>query len=392
MNKKRIVRYVVLLLAGCIAVTVFVFSQQDHVGPSSDAPLSAPSAARPKTRIITDMAGRQVSIPEKIQSVFSRSPMGTLLMYTLNPSKIAGLNWAPTTVERQYLCDAYLKLPVLGGWYAGKEGNIEEIMKTAPDVMIHTAENASLNRAAIDLANRIESMVGIPVIVIDAGIRKLPAIYRFAGSVLEESERANALAAYVEDMLAEIDKTAATISEDQKIRVYYAEGPEGLNTDPTGSLHSELLEMVGAKNVATTEVLKVTKGRGGMGRAQVSPEQLLVWNPDMILVCQDLGFGNERKTYDSILKDSRFFSLKAVKNGLLFQIPYTPFNVFDRPPSVNRIVGVKWLAHLIYPNLYPFDIRQEFKKAYKLFYRISLSDEQLDDILRHAERKPANIP
>ena len=376
----RYSKYVVSGLIVGIMATGFICFTRNPSERSLDA--------SPQSRIITDMAGRTVSIPKKIASVFCRSPMGTLLIYTLNPSRIAGLNWSPTAMERKYLDDDYLRLPVLGGWYGGKEGNIEEIMKTAPDLIVHSAENATNNRAAIDLADRIESMVGIPVVVLDAGIRKLPTIYRFAGKILNEEKRADELASYVEDMLTDVDRTAATIPEDQKVRVYYAEGQEGLNTDPLGSLHSELIEIVGARNVASTEVRKVISGKGGMGRARVSAEQLLAWNPDIIVACQDLGFASGVSTYNSIAKDPRFASLKAIQNGLLFEIPHRPFNVFDRPPTVNRVVGVKWLAHLIYPELYPYDIRQEFKEVYKRFYRISLSDEQLEEILEHAERTP----
>jgi iron complex transport system substrate-binding protein len=379
-NKKS---FVTVMAVSAVVVTLVWLKQPSPKQPEkTTAPVSSES---PTTRTITDMAGREVTIPINVKSVFSRCPMGTILTYTLNPDKMAGINWKPTTFERKYLNDRYQKLPVLGGWFATKEANVEEIIKIAPDILLFSAANPTKNQAVIDRANRVQETLGIPTVMFDSGLLKLPAIYRFAGMVLGESQRAEKLAAYVEDMLLEISKFVATIPENKKVRVYYAEGKNGLLTDPSGSLHSELIDFVGAINVAD---IKEIEGKGGMGRAQVSLEQLFAWDPEIILACHDKGFTAESSTYRNILKDPMFASLKAVKNKMLFEIPYKPFNVVDRPPSVNRVIGVKWMANLLYPELYPLDIRREFQIVYKLFYNISLNDEQLDEILEYAQRKP----
>jgi iron complex transport system substrate-binding protein len=327
------------------------------------------------------MAGREVEVPAKIDSVFSRCPMGTILMYTLNPDKIAGLNWKPTEYEKEYLTENYLKLPLLAGWFATNEGNVEEIIKAAPDILFSSARNPKGNIGSIEQADRLQKLLNIPVVMLDSGITKLPAIYRFAGSLLGEEDRAEALAHYTEALLAEVGEKAAAIPEADRVRVYYAEGIEGLQTDPGGSLHSELIEFIGAINVADVEDII---GVGGMGRAQVSPEQLANWQPEVIIACHDQGFASNSGTYNVILKDPRFSALNAVKESEVYEIPYKPFNIFDRPPSVNRIIGVKWLANLLYPDFFDDDIQQEFKNFYKLFYQIELTDEQVASILENA--------
>ena len=84
-------------------------------------------------RTVTDMAKRQVQLPQAVKSVYSVSPMGDIMMYTLAPSKVAGTSCDWTAEERRYLLDDYNKKPMLGGWF-GKNttGNPEVILKAHP--------------------------------------------------------------------------------------------------------------------------------------------------------------------------------------------------------------------------------------------------------------------
>jgi iron complex transport system substrate-binding protein len=56
---------------------------------------------------------------------------------------------------------------------------------------------------------------------------------------------------------------------------------------------------------------------------------------------------------------------------------------------VNRIIGIKWLAKMFYPDLFPYDMRAEAQHFYETFYQVKLTDAQLDEILATAVRKPA---
>ncbi len=46
-----------------------------------------------------------------------------------------------------------------------------------------------------------------------------------------------------------------------------------------------------------------------------------------------------------------------------------PFGWFDRPPSVNRLIGVKWLASVLYGEDANYDIPRDTREFYRLFYR-----------------------
>ena len=88
--------------------------------------------------------------------------------------------------------------------------------------------------------------------------------------------------------------------------------------------------------------------------------------------------------YPQLLDDPKWKELKAVKEGKVYEIPCVPFNWFDRPPSVNRIIGLKWLGYTLYPDIYDYDLIQEVKEFYSLFYHFDLSDEEANDLLKNA--------
>lgn len=88
-----------------------------------------------------------------------------------------------------------------------------------------------------------------------------------------------------------------------------------------------------------------------------------------------------------ITTDSRWAELKAVQNKQVYEIPSAPYNWFDRPPSVNRIIGFKWLGNLLYPDIYTYDIISEARDFYKQFYHYDLTVEEAEELLVNSLRK-----
>ncbi|HMA65554.1 MAG TPA: ABC transporter substrate-binding protein, partial [Chitinispirillaceae bacterium] len=170
------------------------------------------------------------------------------------------------------------------------------------------------------------------------------------------------------------------IPQDKRLRVYYAEGLDGLETDSKGSLHSELLDITGGINVAGIQKTS------GFGRVSVSIEQLMVWNPELIIVGVDQGIAHGDQNFEIITSRDIWKNILAVKKNQVYKIPSVPFGWFDRPPSVNRIIGLLWLVNLLYPDASGIDIRYETKKFYSEFYHKILSENELDSILDNAVR------
>jgi iron complex transport system substrate-binding protein len=326
-------------------------------------------------RTIVDMAGRKVTVPEKITKVYSTSQIGIIAIYTLNPDQLAGWNFALTSGEKKFIAKKYYDLPVLGSW-SGKNttANLEEIIRIHPDCLISMG---TIDQSYIDSADRIQQQLKIPVLLIDGSLTKLDAAYQFLGELLGDQARARDLGSYCRRTVTEVTKAVAKVPSQKRVRVYYAEGLKGLETDPKGSFHTEVLDLAGGVNVADVPLLK------GYGRSQVSLEQLLVWNPEVIIAGLDKE-ANNGGMFGKILTDSGWLNLQAVQAKRVYEIPTYPFDWFDRPPGVNRIIGLRWLAHLLYPEYVKLDLEAAVKEFYSKFYRRRLTGTEVAELLEKA--------
>jgi len=349
-----------LSLSGCAA---------GQAQPAANPTAVVASVPTTGTREITDQAGRKVTVPRQVTKVFSTSPVGTIMVYTINPDKLLGWNYDLNPTERKYILPKYLSLPNLGGWYGKSTGNSEEIIRLHPDVIVSVGD---IDPTSVSQSDQIQHQLNIPVVMIDSALTRTDQAYDLLGDLIGETVQAGALAAYCRDTITNVTEKAKLVPQDKRVRVYYAEGPKGLQTDPSGSNHTETLDLVGAINVANIE------NKGGSGMSPVSLEQVISWNPDVILSWDDERGGY----YSGILSDPDWSSIKAVRDKRVYRTPNTPFNWFDRPFSSNRILGVKWVANLLYPDIYKYDIRGEAKKFYSLFYHTDLTDQQVTELLK----------
>jgi iron complex transport system substrate-binding protein len=239
----------------------------------------------------------------------------------------------------------------------------EEIMARAPDmILLMTGITASTE----ETADEMEAVMNIPVVVADYALTKMPETYRFLGELLGVEERAETLAAYSETVIKTAQETAASIPEAEKLRVYYAQGSNGLQTANAGSSHTEAIELVGGINVVNLQA-------DSDGRLNVNMEQVLKWNPDVIIASYSMGHAglamySDGSVFSIIVNGNESWTLLgAVKNNMVFSTPCYPFNWQDMPPSANRILGIEWLGQLLYPDYFDLDIRAATQEFYSLF-------------------------
>jgi iron complex transport system substrate-binding protein len=121
------------------------------------------------------------------------------------------------------------------------------------------------------------------------------------------SARGELLGTYCRNVLMKVKSIVDKIPQNKRIRVYYAEGMEGLETDSKGSLHAEVLDIAGGTNVADIQQTY------GFGRVSVSIEQLMVWNPEVIIVGIDQGFAHGDQNFDIITSKDIWKNICAVK-------------------------------------------------------------------------------
>lgn len=323
------------------------------------------------TKQITDMAGRTVQIPAQINKVLATSPPSTNLIYMLAPDKLGGWNSNLTAEQKKYTPEKYQNLPVVGGWYSTFQGNPENFLVQNPDVLMF--DKANLRNSSPSTDNMQQLMGSIPVVVMQSSVNATnytPSI-QFTGKLLGAEDKAAKLISFYDKVLKNVNDTVSTIPQDQKVRVYYAEGPAGLQTDPNGSPHSQLINICGGVNVAEVPL------KGGNGMSEVNMEQVLQWNPDIIIT-------NNPQYYKKVYTNSSWQNVKAVQNKKVYLAPTAPLGWFDRPPGVNTIIGIPWTAKVLYPDKFTsFNMTSLTKEFYQDFYHVTLTDDDVKVIMNN---------
>ncbi|WP_270811729.1 ABC transporter substrate-binding protein [Hungatella effluvii] len=359
------------------AVETTAAATADTTAAASQETDKAGSAAEDKaaqaegTRIITDSAGREVEIPSEITKIAPSGPLAQIVLYTVSPDKLAGLAADFSDEAKQYIDEKYWGLPKFGQFY-GKNAslNMEALIAEAPDVIIDIGEAKKTVKEDMDA---LQEQLNIPVIFVEATLPTMADAYEMLGDITGEKEQAGKLADYCRAEIGKADRNAAAITDADRKSVYFGLGDDGLHTNAKGSIHADVIDRIGAVNAADVEA--VSSGGG----SEVSFEQVLLWNPDLIIV-------DSQKLYDTLTADPMWQELDAVKNGKIFKIPTAPYSYMSSPPSVNRMIGIEWLGSLVYPEIYTSDIREEVKNFYQLFYHIDVTDEKLEAILKNAVR------
>ena len=320
-----------------------------------------------QAREITDMAGRQVVVPDQIRRIYAAQPYTHVLTYMLAPDMLIGHLSVIGEKERRFFRPEAVDLPLLGGAPgSGQQVNMETVLAAKPDIVLMKGNAASdVSRAAEKFAQ-----LGLPVVFVDLeAIDDYPAGIEFFGKLIGRGEKAKRMADHARKVLADVGRAVATVPEDKRVRVYYAESPDGLATECDQSFHAEAIKRAGG--VIVHQCLLKTH----MGMEKVSLEQIIAYNPDVIVA-------NDAQFEAAVYGDPRWAAVKAVADHKVWTVPRTPFNWIDRPPSVTRIAGIQWLAGRLYPKAYKVDLRRELREFHQLFMGIDISDEDLDKWLK----------
>jgi iron complex transport system substrate-binding protein len=324
------------------------------------AALLAPRRACAAT--VTDGAGRAVAVPAHVQRVFPAGPPAAIFLYTLAPELLLGWPRANRPEEREFLLPEVGGRPEVGRITGrGNTANLEVVLALKPDLILDVG---STSPTYVSLADRVQQQTGIPYALLDGRFDGIAAAYRTLGALIGRPDDGEAYARAAEDMIRTITGRTAVMPKGGRPRVYYARGPRGLETGLGGSINVETIEML-AQNVAG-------ETRGGL--ANVSIEQVLLWNPDVIITIDQDFAANVRS-------DPAWAPVKAVRDGRVHLSPKLPFGWVDFPPCVNRLIGLWWLAKILYPDTFPEDLRALTRDFYARFYHVTLSDAQIDRVL-----------
>ena len=351
------------------------------VGVATHLFLTPSTVENAGSKNITDMINRSVEIPASLNNVIATSPPMTTVLYMIAPDKLKAVNFQWSDDELKYVPSQYANYPVVGGWYGTQDGNYEEFIAAEPDIVIESIDEGGDGDAST-VAERQEKFGSIPVVAVKdtTNVEKIGESILFLGEVVGAEDKAQELNDFNNRYLDIVHDKTSKLNDADKKTVYYAQGDDGLQTNPSHSTHGQLIDLVGGVNVADS----LSQGNTTTG-IQVSIEQVISWNPDVIIT-------NDPEFYASVYDNPNWAKIDAVKNKEVYLSPQSPFKWFDRPVGANMIIGVPWTAKVIYPDQYKdINMVDATKEFYNNFYHIDLSDDEAKQILIDSGLKESTL-
>ena len=355
---KKTQRLLALLLALVMTLSLAACGAQS--APAED------ENTAPETRVFTDSVGREVTVPAQIDKVALSGPMAQIVLFALCPDKLVGIANAWDESAAQYLDTAYHNLPLLGQLYGGKgELNLETLLESGAQVVIDVGE--AKDGIAEDL-DALQEQTTIPFVHISAALATMDETYTMLGDLLGMPDEAKTLADYCRSTY---DRALTIADSVEKANLLYITGDAGLNVIAQGAYHAEVIDLL-SNNLAVVDEPS-SKGTGN----EVDMEQILNWNPDVILFAPD-------SIYDTVAEDAAWQGVTAIQNGAYYEVPMGPYNWMGFPPSVQRLLGMLWMAKVLYPEAADYDLYTEAAEYFELFYHCELTQEQYDALVANS--------
>ena len=317
-----------------------------------------------ETYTFTDSAGRTVELPKQIDRIAPSGGLAQMALLAIAPDKLVAISsqWKESALP--FIGEDLRTLPILGQFYGMKNFNKEAVLSVNPQIIIDIGEKKS---TIVEDMDQIQSTLGIPVIFIEARLDNTDEAYHTLGKLLHREKEGDELADYCHTAYARSTALSETIKN--KPRVLYVGGAQGNLVVAKGSFHAQVIDLLADNAAVTTEPTE-----GSM--SQVSMEQILTWDPDILILAAEA---------EPNLSALPWNELHAVHSRRILRVPTEPYDWMGRPPSVNRFLGMSWLAARLYPEESGIDLHEEMKTYYRLFYHYDL-DEAACEALLEKER------
>jgi len=298
------------------------------------------------TRLVVDQAGREVEITYPVERIVSGYYISSSACIALGlAGRMVGIE-ARAAARPIYALAApeLLQLPDVG---TAKEFSLETCLALEPDLVL----------LPVHLRDKAEIMeeLGVPVVLVNPeSFDGLLGMISLIGEAAGITERAERMLGYYGDLRAAVGGLTDGLAE--RPVVYMGGVASYLTTAPGDMYQSSLIALAGGDNAA--------KNITGSGWTQISYEQLLVMDPDVIVIPAEAGYDCE-----DIFADARLISLAAVRDGRVYRMP-GEFEAWDSPvPSA--MLGVLWMLSLLHGDLFSIaELRDAASAFYGEFYGI----------------------
>ena len=336
-------KWISMLLAVALVLSAVACSRPGKTDAPNSQGLSYPIT-------VTDHAGRQVVIEKEPQKIVSCYYITSSLLMALGlEDKMVGIEDNPEYRPIYGLSAPHLlELPWVG---TAKVLDVEGCAALEPDLVI-------LPLRQKESAEILESL-GIDVLLVNPESQTLlTEMIQMVASATNTQDKGDELIAFLDNQEAKLNQILAGVAAP---RVYMASNSNMLATAGDGMYQSDMIRLAGGANVAAE--IEDTYW------AEIDYEQLLVWDPEYIILASSAKY-----TAEDVLQDPNLAGCTAVVNGNVYQIPCDAESWDSPVPS--SILGALWLANILHPEkLTDTDCAAIMDEYYETFYHFAYSEK-----------------
>lgn len=354
-------RYFIKLATGSVAGVILMGADAPLPAFADNAIVSASGGGM----VVLDSLDRSVEVPLRAVNVAPSGGCAQSFLLTLCPEKLSSLAVSLSGDEIGLYSESgkgYLvNLPVAGEVYprVGDALNVNAILSAEPEILVDAGFSQENLAAKLD---ELELRTHASALFVDASFGCLPSAYRALGSVLGCEGRAESLAAFVERVFGEIEQGRGAIVDLPK--VLFAGGASGFSSRNEAMIH-DVIRYAGGNPIAP-------RWRSVEG----STNSTMVDSADIVIF-------NDRSCYEAFAAHTGDFFRAWLESecstvGGSFAVSPSLFYRWIGSALTTQTVGLAWLANLIHPEVYHFDLGGLAREFYDLFFGYELNDDQLE--------------
>jgi iron complex transport system substrate-binding protein len=311
------------------------------------------------TVTITDMLGRQVTMPKTVHRILALHPIPTGLLAILAPQQQVSVDAvfqrSLKNSESLYTVAEYRRLnnlPVTGVYFSGL--STEQLLSLQPDVVITLAGDTNIDKA--------QQLTGIPFFAVSkAPTSSYETTIRLIGQIVGQQKRANELADFWAQTTQSVKDRAAKVSYHPT--VLYTRSGDSLSVPGKNTVFGSSIDTAGGQNLGD----QLPPDFAQRESAAVTLEQVVTWNPEVIIT--------SGATREKILADPVMHKLKAVQTGRV----YTP-RAYAGLDGLQALLGLVWTQCVLLDGnsaAAEDHVTSVMQSYYKLFYGHTLTAEQI---------------
>lgn len=312
-------------------------------------------------RSITDMAGRRVALPARIERIASAggSPAVNAFLFLFGQGEriVTGLPQAfqsPLWRFQQTFGPAIANGPVVSGPPPAWTPNVESLLAIKPDLSFVVSEQAA----------ELLARAGLPAIVLKWDrMDSIAQTIRLLADIFAMPARARDYFAWAGELQNRIGKRLGQPAH--RPRVLYMR--YATLSQPIMVPANHLIAQAGGESVTAGD------NPLQLDSFPFSLEQVLNWQPEVLL----LAFGEEAAKLQA---DPRLAGLPAVRDKRIYGVPHGAHIWTHYTPE--QPLGALWLAQLLYPERFrDIDLIAESAQFYQRFFGKRLDNAEIAAIL-----------